>query len=68
MQNSEKEDKVTILYGYLILEKEFNWVSRKTIKGWLTNKYKYFAHSPYVRCGPFDTYDEAMFYKIGFDR
>ena len=51
----------------MTLEKEFNWISRKTIRGWIL-KYKYYAHTPYVKCGPFDTIEEAWFWKLGFDR
>ena len=60
--------QISFLTGYKILEKEFNWISRKTTRGWLFLKYEYYAHTPYVKAGPFDTVEEALFYKLGFDR
>ncbi len=55
--------KLDILYGYKILEKEFNWISRKTILGWLFKTYKYYVYTPYIKIGPYDSYEEALRFK-----
>lgn len=40
---------VTFIYGYKSLEKEFNWIGRKTIRGYFYNTYKYFVKTPYLK-------------------
>lgn len=51
----EPEFKLTIMYGYKFLEKEFVWIGRKTIRGFF-NRYEYFVSTPYltIRCFELD--------------
>lgn len=54
------------LYGEMKLEKEFVWIARKTIRGWIFNKYEYSVHTPYLKmyC---ENLDEAIAMKFRFE-
>lgn len=53
---------IDFLYGHKVLEKEFNWISRKRCKGILL-KFEYYVHTPYMKVGPYDSYEEALGFK-----
>ena len=59
-------NNITILYGFKTLEKEFNWIGRKTIRGFLFNRYEYFVSTPYLKM-TCENEDEAHMMKFRFD-
>lgn len=58
---------ISFMYGTKIIEKEFIWIGRKTIKGLFKNTYDYYLHTPYVKMGPIDSLNEAIAMKIMMD-
>jgi hypothetical protein len=59
---NEPKFKITFLYGEMKLKPEFVWIGRKTIKGWLINKYKYFVCTPYMKLSK-TNYEDALMFK-----